>query len=668
MGTGLLKLIVVLLFIFDGFCSAAIITAEQTNEISVQAEKIYEDFIQSSFDARMEYIFYGSLNNKKLRQTLLSSAQKAAHRISKVIDKQEKLKAEIENYQGGDWDTLYGENRLWRKLAGDIQKSSTLKLHIDYYRDLLSGKLTEQQKKPTLKKLLEVTNRICDSNSIECGIFAAKKFRAGKSDIEFRKSIEEFPNLRRYLCKLAAERIQSDYENTGKFNGITLLDVRLACLGFLNGYNNLNYSVICALAEKKEFLCPVVLYSCFESLKDTDCDRAVEYLIESAELQRQFDYSWLGIESSSLDKITAERAYAGLVEGEVDCGTAGRAFSYYLSKHHSDTDYRLKYNVGCGLLFCKDSKGTEILERVKDNENAGIFRYKSELQLLKNDALKLSKEDSNYPKLLNAIERLIEKCAVNSGKGYNFLMRECVNFHCGLLSEVSNRNSAGKILKELSMFSELSNNELVYQAQAHLVLGNYTGCGESLSYLSLPSGCGYARRIYGILYEIVSKAELIRETVLDRSKLTNLAGEIYKCLKNEPARLLYAETLVSFSSGKGDTKKAKALTNKVFSTENADFMRCRSKVLSAKGKFEKAAESWFETRQAVKAFYPNTYRENWYWWQSRFYELNCLSKLPEPASEKILHAIEIIKNGKHQIPKPWDKMFDELKSRVKRKN
>jgi len=125
---------VCILFIFCAVVSAdEPPTADDINNLSGQAQRIYDDFLQQTFDLRISYEYYDRFINPQDKLILYQLAEKAANDLQQLADTQRNFKQQIEDYQGTDWETRYGSTGLWRKLARDLYETTLSKLQIDYY-------------------------------------------------------------------------------------------------------------------------------------------------------------------------------------------------------------------------------------------------------------------------------------------------------------------------------------------------------------------------------------------------------------------------------------------------------------------------------------------------------------------------------------------------------
>jgi hypothetical protein len=379
--------------------------------------------------------------------------------------------------------------------------------------------------------------------------------------------------------------------------------------------------------------------------------------------------NWLGIERDILTEQIVERTYDSLVKGNISCETSEEVFTFCLGQFPSSDKYKLKFRAGCGLLFCgAEQKGTDTLSRLWNNENAGIWRHRARLEILRHKASGLTPADSDYAHLLSKTQDLVAQCSLRSQKGYKELLQKCVGFHCELLVDKGDKESADKILKELSLFESLTDRQLILKSSAYTILDKYTETFKTLAKIQNPE-LQKSAGLYYPLYEIISRIEIGEEKEIldtaDKQVLMTLAENLRKSFENQQADILFAEALISVSDKTGDIKKANQLIKHADVENEPGRLRCRAKLLLARGDFKAAAEKWVATRNFIKNSYPENYKENWFWWQSRYYEFFCWSKLPSASASEVVRVIEVMENSTPEPPFPWGRKLSILKNRLK---
>jgi len=123
------------LLFFIPACSFAgsLPAANDINSLAENANKTFNDFMQQSFMLRMSYEYNGKFLTSNHKDQLHNLAKKASPQLHQITEKQKQLKNIIEQYQGNDWEQLYGKTGLWKKLFTDIYSTNWGKSQVDFY-------------------------------------------------------------------------------------------------------------------------------------------------------------------------------------------------------------------------------------------------------------------------------------------------------------------------------------------------------------------------------------------------------------------------------------------------------------------------------------------------------------------------------------------------------
>ena len=129
----------------------AIPTAEDINSLAETAKLTADTFMRESFQLRMQYEFTGRFSRQEDKENLQKLAKSADDRLQAIAESQRKLKKQIEDYQGDDWDNRYGSTGLWRKSVGGWYTTIFTKCEIDFY---LALSVEQPQRNEILHKIL----------------------------------------------------------------------------------------------------------------------------------------------------------------------------------------------------------------------------------------------------------------------------------------------------------------------------------------------------------------------------------------------------------------------------------------------------------------------------------------------------------------------------------
>jgi hypothetical protein len=129
-------------------------TSKDVQTLAERAKLAAEAFMQKSFQLRMQYKYSGGFLSPLEKEKLSELAESAAAGLQQIANDQRKLKRQIEDYRGIDWEQRYGATGLWRQLHNDIYAAELAKCRIDYYSALAA----ERPKRNEI--LLKILGRI----------------------------------------------------------------------------------------------------------------------------------------------------------------------------------------------------------------------------------------------------------------------------------------------------------------------------------------------------------------------------------------------------------------------------------------------------------------------------------------------------------------------------
>ncbi len=707
-------------------------TAQDINNLSAAADladsarTAIDTFEQQSFRLRMQYQYSDRFLSDGDRENLRTMANAASEKLTAIAKEQNKLRQQIEDYTGDDWDNKYGTTGLWRKITRDLYATKLAGYEIDYWRALagesaspprggrdldkdgqaeqlqmLKNILIEMERldlKPPPSQRIRQTSpppavqllkarvyvllaksepdykqaarkeyddlktrsdisaaaafraiieeagffepdepnqldampqQIAQAglcNDIELIIAAASLLRRQNRPQEFEKMIKLCPQVSDAagalaLADLSAVADLSDLIAKGQKSAsgetsprggpqqTSVYEAELATkAAWLDGPQN-HTKTLAALVGEKKFQTPLLLYVTALAVEDSRPAEAVELLINASTQQQLQKSPSLDITPQELAAQAAELAFKLFVEKKTDCQTALAAFDNYEAIAAEKVDDKIKYFNSEVYYQCgQTSKAMEILRELADGSE-GYWRNRARLDLI--------------------MESLAQK-EINDEIKWNALA-EAAAFMAGTIETPD---------------------------------------------------CEYAGQAMELAAEIIDRIEQVQADSNDPTKTSQdcrkLAQFAYDCLDSEIKRragLVLAEAMVVTAAENEQLLKdaEKLLENlaKDIPDKEANYLRCRARLLTEQHKFADAAGLWASLADMLKqektlpdgAGLPG--ERSWHWWQAKFYELYCCSKLPETKTGEVLHTIEVFQNSYNNIPPLWAKKLQELKAQIK---
>ncbi len=151
-------------------------------------------FMRESIEARLAYECSGRFLSQAQQIKLHNLAQTSVEQLGTIINSQRLLKKQIEDYEGNDWEELYGESGLWRRLKTYLERSILFECEINYLRALSA---TQNEKRLILHDTLEKLASLPDGcPNAECLLLKTKIF------ISLSPDNNDYQQLARKLLQL----------------------------------------------------------------------------------------------------------------------------------------------------------------------------------------------------------------------------------------------------------------------------------------------------------------------------------------------------------------------------------------------------------------------------------------------------------------------------------
>lgn len=139
-------------------CSAALAdtppSAGDVEILSIASSAAFDTFITETFSRRHHIEYSGGVIDPNDAQEITNSAKRAGSAMDVILKSQIRLRLQIENYEGNDWDKLYGKTSLWRTSVAAARQTRWRLCIVDYYHAIAS---TGQKKRKLLEKVIAQT-------------------------------------------------------------------------------------------------------------------------------------------------------------------------------------------------------------------------------------------------------------------------------------------------------------------------------------------------------------------------------------------------------------------------------------------------------------------------------------------------------------------------------
>jgi tetratricopeptide (TPR) repeat protein len=736
----------------------AIPTAEDINSLAEKAHQTTDTFIQKSFQLRMAYEYSGKFLISRDKEQLNTLAKMAGDQLLAIEASQRKIKQQIEDYQGDDWDDRYGSTGLWRKLSADLYITAEYKGQIDFYLALTarqpqrnkilhkilaqidvsdatyhSAKLqllrariysllsrTDSSYKPLATQKFDLlmarsdmrhstTFRIAIERMILFGPTVPEKLNTlaeniaksrCKDDIELvlslaflqrryepeslKKTVQIWPQIEDILGSLAlsdlSNRIKEGQLTKQYLQQISVFEADLAARGAWKNKTKACKTLLGRLSGIEKFHTPLMLYVTAIASADSLPAEAVNLLIKASTLQQLQKSDRLKIEADEIAKQAAQLAYGFYNHNPADCRLAAEAFGNYHTMAAEKIDEQLEYLYTTILNNCGEIGKSKILLEKIANRPTGHWRNRAKLDLI---TTAIRQHQSENPEkirvILKQLDTLIKELRLSNKD--NELRTEAIKIHCRLIFQSKQIASAWKVLDVLTDSDiAVDPNLNILKANTLRQLGRLEESADCLLKAIGLDHADYVIEAMALLSEIINKIDQLQEQSNDFPKLVGNCEKIARYCERislstfglvpvSKARLYLAEISVLAALNKQEKLLAiKKLLDDLPSNDkndNANFTRCRARLLTTQGKFAEAAHLW---AHLAKIHTNETHKANqrrWKWWRAKFYELYCCAQIPQTEKQGVLHTIEVLESSFTNIPPLWAGKLNLLKQKCR---
>jgi len=659
----------------------ALPTANDINNLAETARLTGDTFMQESFALRMRYEFSRQFLDPNDRDNLHRLAKTASERLQTTAEKQKTFKQQIEDYQGRDWDTKYGQSGLWRKLSADIYTTGLSKCEVDFYLALTSE---QPQRNEILHGILaEIDSLNQRSNTAYSQFLKARTLAllAQTDPVHKPSAKKEFDEL--------MER--SDMRQSTAFR-ITIERIKL--LGITE-------------ADRLKLLA--------EDLAQSSCRNDPELVLPLMSLQRRYDpagfeksvqifpemedFLGLLILSDISNRITRQKdlEQISVFEAELAAQAAWRAESqsydklldYFLSEAKFQTPLIL-YVSAVKFAESSPAKAVELLieasklQRIKKSDRLNVEPEKIAEQAAQLSYNLFAADLLHCRLAVGAFENYLTIAAQESSEELEYL-------YCAVLDSCGKTEEAEELLKKIAKrpagkWRNKAGLELIVRAiqqggyenpnQRNKLLGQFSSLiadPASPERFAAASGgdCKYAGAAMVLVGEVLDEIDEIQQQADDFDKAANdcrvLAEFCFDCLEGEARRHagLYLAEASIFAANKEEEKLSavEELLDDTAESGNGDvnLLRCRARLLGEQGKFGEAAELWAKIRELRRGETSEADKRSWKWWRAKFYELYCLAECPQTNKAGIYHTIEVLENSFTDIAPVWAEKLNSLK-------
>ena len=551
------------------------------------------------------------------------------------------------------------------KIYSDI--SSPIQAAIEKIKLVGSAEPNELE---ALVRCLEQNRHSGDLELILPLMFLQRKY----DPVGFEKAVQTFPETEDFLGSLILSDISSRSAEHEDLEQLSVFEAELAALSAWKNETKDYKMPLEHLAKTKKFQTPLILYVTGAATAESSPAEAVSLLIQASRLQQLQRSGRLDVEVERIAEQAAKLAYNLFAKDALYCELALEAFENYFALAGKKFDEELEYLRTVALSGCGHvEKSKSLLEKIADRP-AGAWRNRAKLDLIVQQ-LRQSQtgNQSRQNELLEQLRDFILNCHGQDKKS-NDLRMEAINIYCQLLLESKDKLSSQKVLNILDEAENTPGVQLdLFKSKALQKLGILDKSIHHM-FLAIRDDSGsLAGQVNELLSEVIDTIDQLQSQADDFDKMMQdckkLAEFSYKVREDRKSALYLAEVSV-FEAG--EEKSKLSAVEKLLSsipqnsnTEDADLLRCRARLLTGQGEFEKAGVSWAKICKIRISEAASESQRSWKWWRAKFYELYCCTKITRADKREILHTIEVLQNSFSDIPPLWAEKLSLLKQDIK---
>ncbi len=666
---------VVLLLNTYVFSADALPGMKDIESAAEKARLTLEKFMQESFELRMKYEYSGKFLRQEDKENLRKLAERASNELLTIAENQRKLKQQIEDYPGEDWDERYGVTGLWRRLSADLCATNLVKCQTDYYFGLtVDWSILNKTLQELREEIIALDTAFSSANSrlLRAKVLALTKIDSAWNALatDILNSLMDRANVPEAIYfRAAIERLKlAQLVTPEPLDSLAQEITQSSCVD--------DFELILSLASLRRRYDPNGLEKTVSLRPQTE-----DFLgsLALADLSHRCEANQPT--EQNLQKVSVFEAELAAGAAWKDKAQDHKTLLYQLSSTERFQTPLILYVTALAFADTAPAKAVNLLVEAsrlsQSNESSKLniepFKIAEQAAQL---AYNLLAEDSTQcERVLKAFENYVKIGGERIDRGLEYIYSTILN-DCGfieeseeLLRKMADR-PAGRWRNRASF--ELTTNA-IRQKQYKDRRQKSTLLRQLSSLAAENKDCKHAEAVKELLSEVIGEIEEYKARTGDFNEMMQdfkkTARFCYDCSADEQSSLLLAEVCV-IAAGKDKEKlfeAEKLLDNITEYTDvnGVDFVRCRARLLDEQGKFDEAAGLWAQVAEIRKSESLEVNQRSWKWWRAKFYELCCWAQCPQTRKKDVLHTIEVLESSFANIPALWAGKLNSLKQQIK---
>ncbi|MBN2136172.1 MAG: hypothetical protein JW720_00040 [Sedimentisphaerales bacterium] len=562
-------------------------------------------------------------------------------------------------------------------IRSDMRHSTVFKIAIERIKLLGPGR------DDRLDRLTDELARSADIDDPELFLSLAILQRRLNRDEAFEKTVQTWPEVEKMLGSLALTDISYRFSRDElNLQAVGLLEAELAVqAAWANGPENYA-SLLTCLSKDEGFQTPLILYVTALASAENSPRQAAELLLRAAWLQKEKRSAGLDVDFETIAEQAGSLACHTHTRGQEDSRAVLSVLEACRKIAGGWANDELEYCYAAILVESGEKdKGAALLGKIAETAQSPL-RHRAKLDLIALEITEVHYADrQNRAETAGRLLELLRQCREQNDPAD--VGAEAMEMYCRLLLESPDKEHAREVLNLLTDSQVQDDPKLnLFKSKALRYLGKVDESAECLAGICEADNPEYAAEAAGVLRAVIEQFEQVESESSDPVKFRADCLALARCCERTAAssfgviplklaRLDLAEILLL--TAPKDLQKApqaEAILDELGKTQagqSVGFLRCRSRLLGLQGNFEEAARLWARVAKTEKGLSSPPGRRNPQWWRAKYYELYCVSKMPQPPRQEIMHSIEVLQNSFTDIPSFWAEKLRGLASKKERR-
>ena len=695
-----------LLCVLSAFSAANADIKTDMDTLANQAKYIADTFMQKSVELRLGYEFRQGFTSDTQAQNLRDLAQGTVAELDEILLAQEKLKKQIENYNGDDWDNRYGDSGVWRMLGEDICATKILKCQMEYYRALAS--LPHQQAE-IVRGGLGVLGMMPDVPQVLLAKADMYALLGKTTDVEthgrastlagelYRKILadDKAPDELYYPAAVGSQKLDPPLSpqvldalsakiDRSRCKDSFELNMTLAFLQRRLGSTAILEKTLNRWPQAKAFVGDLILSDLWVAWPEPRAQREGGRVLSPQQLSKLTTFEADCAAAAAMQK-DAEK-YRDVLEAmsQVPRLQTPRLLNAAAIAQAKKSPARaIELFVKASLLPREPNDGYESpLSMAKQGAAIALDYFKGD----PNRSMGVSPMSSRCELVKRALENYFSitsdamNKAPNVNEGVLKIDEQIEYLYCDVLSDCGEKTAAVKLLQKIaargdSEFARRAKLDLaalaISKSQALLQQEQLSEAAKVLIAADVNVCDCYAHAIT-LLTRYTDRIDEHADSNSTIDIFSELGRRVLDCWRQnvwpppqldgrQDAAVLYAQAGIFAARGQKD--KLDAIDKLLDSLDNdtMDASTARARLAAAQGKYEKAAKQWGAICSILKAQPDEPPQHSYNWWRAKYFELENSLKMSNASRSDIVHSIEVLQSSFDQIPQFWKKKLDQLK-------